>query len=174
MKPLLDTEELKELGRPIGDVRENKLQAYLNEVEQTIVKPAIGDALFLALHNEDIEPESDHDILLNGGEWTGAACGCADDGVHFFAGLKTAISYFVYAKLLMTGDIESTRYGFVQKEGAYSQSISQQQRVAAYNDAMEVGNAHLRDCVTYCKAHGMLGTRQRGASVAGMTIRKIG
>ena len=42
----------------------------------------------------------------------------------------------------------------------------------------EIVNEHLEldgdGAMTVCKAHGMLGTRQRGASVAGMTIRKIG
>lgn len=177
MTNLIETEMVKTLGRPLGDIKEDKLLAYIREVENTYIKPALGDTLFLALHADDIEIGSTYDLLLNGGEWndSDAVCGCGS-GVHFFSGLRTAIAYFVYAKTLMSADIESTRYGFVQKDGQYSQHVTQAQRTAAYNDAMEVGNTYLRECLEYCRAFELIqtGERRRVAATGGITIRKIG
>lgn len=177
MENLIETSQIKTLGRPLGDIKECKLLAYIREVENTYIKPALGDTLFLALHADNLEIGGTYDTLLNGGEWNAdnAVCGCGS-GVHFFSGLRTAIAYFVYAKTLMSADIESTRYGFVQKDGQYSEHVSQAQRTAAYNDAMEVGNTYLRECLEYCKAFGLIaqGERRRAASTGGFRIRKIG
>lgn len=176
MENLIETSQVKQLGRPLGDIKEDKLLAYIREVENTYIKPALGDTLFLALHADNLEIGGTYDTLLNGGEWNGEDAACACSGVHFFSGLRTAIAYFVYAKSLMSADIESTRYGFMQKDGMYSEHVSQAQRTAAYNDAMEVGHAYLRECLEYCNAFGLINTgeKRRAASTGGFRIRKIG
>lgn len=149
----------------------DKLLSYIMEVEQSIIKQAIGDSLFKDLHDPAKQEEGPYSTLLCGGEYTDK-CG----SFRSFSGLKVSIAYFVYVKTLMTGDIESTRFGFVQKDGQYSQHISSAQRSAAYNDAMEVAQCYLRECIDYCRVYNLIKTCEvrKGAASGGCIIRKIG
>lgn len=167
-KTLITVDEAKRLARPLL-MHDEKIIPFIVEVEQTQIKPAIGDSLFKDLH--DPEKEDLYSVLLSGGEFTDR-CG----NLRTFSGLKVAISYLVYVKTLMAGDVESTRFGFVQKDNLYSQHISSAQRSAAYNEAMEVAQCYLKECIEYCRCNGLIKTQEvrRGAANAGCIIRKIG
>ena len=163
MNHLIEVDELRTLGRPIGKhVSEDKLLAYITEVEQMSIKPSLGEALFRSLLDEGTDNE-DYRILLNGGSYEDE-CG----NVSSFMGLKVAISYFV--------DFESTRYGMVIKDGDYSTRISSKERSDCYNNTLEVANYYLAECVKYCKAKKLIKSKTNPSvvSTGGMTIRKIG
>jgi len=171
MNTLITEQEAKTLGRPLGDIKSDKIKAYICEVEQTQIKPAIGDQLYKDLFDEDKIEEEKYDTLLNGGEYEDRA------GIlRSFSGLKVAIAYYVYVKTLMSGDIESTRFGFVQKDSSYSQHISDAARSAAYNEAMEVARHYLGECITYAKIVDLIKAKEprKGTSSGGCIIRKIG
>lgn len=166
---LITTEEAKALGRPLL-MHNEKIEAFIVEVEQTQIKPAIGDQLFKDLHDPERSVEETLSVLLSGGEFADRS-----GSYRSLSGLKTAIAYLVYVKSLMAGDVESTRFGFMQKDGQYSQHISTAQRSAAYNEAMEVAQCYLRECLDYCRAKGLIkNATRRGATSAGCVIRKIG
>lgn len=179
MKHLLTIEELKTTGRPIGKVSEDKLNAFISEAEQLHIKPILGDELFLELMKEAETDDEDmqdttKQMLLNGGTYY-INNGTDRETIRSFMGLKVAISYFVNAQLLMVGDIESTRFGSVIKDGDYSSHISSKTRSDAYNNTLDVANSYLKECVDYCKAMGLI--RVAGKSkiaVGGITIKKIG
>lgn len=169
MEHLLTPEEVLKSGRPIGGkVDKEALLAYITEAEQLNIKPVLGDALFLDILSQ--EEDETYAMLLSGGTYT--AC---DGELYSFVGLKVALSYFVFAKFVMVGDFQTTRYGTVFKESDYSTHISSKERSDAYNDALEVGNCYLNDCVRYLKHKGKIkGTLGRQRASGGMTIRKIG
>lgn len=179
MKHLLTTTELKTLGRPIGQIAEDKLNAFISEAEQLHIKPILGDGLFLELLKEvDIEDEEKKDdikqMLLNGGTYY-IKKGTDKESIYSFMGLKVAISYFVYAQNLMVGDIESTRFGSVFKDNDYSTKLSSKERSDAYNNTLEIANAYLKECVDYCKANGLIKVAgQRKVAIGGITIKRIG
>ena len=162
---LITPEVLRKKGRPIGKVSNEQLEAYIAEVEQMFIKPTLGDELFLALlfGNYD-EEDMRYRILLDGGTYREEekVCGCVEKPViedyeeediqpdtRQIMGLRAAISYFVYAQNIMTGDFQSTRYGMVVKENEYSSHLSSKDRSDAYNNALEVANNYLRECVAY-------------------------
>lgn len=90
-------------------------------------------------------------------------------------GHRVALSYFVFAQNLMSGDIESTRFGSVIKNDDYSSRISSRERSDAYNNAMEVANAYLQECVAFCREVGLIKVvGKTKLAVGGVTIRKIG
>ena len=185
------------MGRPIGKVDNAQLEAYIEEVEQMYVKPTLGEELFLALLFRTYDAtDTRYDILLNGGGYKGAErvdpCSCdaplIDDygnevdsteqevspDTRYLTGLRTAMSYFVYAQNIMTGDFQSTRYGMVMKENDYSSHLSSKDRSDAYNNALEVANNYLRECVAYAKEVGLLKTTRRAYNSGSLRIRKIG
>lgn len=180
MTHILSVEQLRKLGRPIGKmVDSTKLEAFITEAEQLHVKPIIGDSLYLRLLSE-IEKEEikDRDILLllEGGKYNSKDYGKSkDDDVHLFMGLREALSYYVYAKNVMSGDIESTRFGMNIKENEYSNHVSDKSRSTLYNGIIEIAKSYLDECVAFCKICGLI--KEQGKSkvnIGGCTIRKIG
>ncbi len=180
MKHLLSTEQLRKLGRPIGKMVDNtKLDAFITEAEQLHIKPIIGDSLYLKilaeLEKENIE-NKEITLLLDGGNYNSKDYGKSDhDDVHCFMGLREALSYYVYAKNVMSGDIESTRFGMSIKENDYSSHVSDKSRSTLYNGIIEIAKGYLDECVTFCKVSGLI--KEQGKSkvnIGGCTIRKIG
>lgn len=170
MEHIITPEEVVKLGRPIGKVDDTKLLAYITEVEQMNIKPSLGDTLFLQL----LEQGEENDLfktLLNGGSYKDTI-----GQLKTFVGLKVTVSYFVYAQNVMSGDFHSTRYGMRLKEGDFSSGISSKERSDCYNNALEVAQHYLKECLAFCKANNLIrSARSRGvASTGGCTIRKIG
>lgn len=173
MKHLIKYKELLTIGRPLSkDIPTAKVEAFLTEAEQLHIKPILGDKLFSQLLRDKDEPFTDTrlETLLCGGSYT-TKC----EEYHSFMGLKYALSYFVYAQNLMSGDVESTRYGNMVKDGEYSTHISAKERSEAYNNALEVANAYLQECVAYARHSGLISaTSNKRYAVGGVTIRRIG
>lgn len=170
MEHIISPDEVVKLGRPIGKVEESKLLAFITEAEQMNIKPALGDALFLKILAEG-ESNDIYKLLLNGGTYNDC-----NGEMRSFMGLKVALSYYVYAQNVMTGDFQSTRFGTVLKQGDYSREISSKERSDCYNNALEVAHHYLKECVGYCKTKGLFKSNKsrRVVSTGGCIIRKIG
>lgn len=133
------------------------------------VKPVIGDELYLKLLEKG-DSEEDYKTLLNGGTYTDSR-----GNVFSFMGLRVAISYYVYAQNVMSGDFESTRYGMVLKDGDFSTRLSSKERSDCYNNALEVANTYLKDCLQFCKEKGLIKrASMKKAKTGSVIIRKIG
>lgn len=166
--------EAKTLGRPIGaKVGDAKIAAYIREVEQTVIRQGLGDSLFLKIKETDsLEAGESIVKLLEGGIYNDK-CG----NKRTFAGLKVTAAYYVYAANVMSGDFESTRYGMVLKDGAYSTGISSKERSDIYNSVIEIANSYMKDCIYYSRQAGLLDcgcTSGNKTAFGGLTIRKIG
>lgn len=165
---IITIEEAKTLGRPIGKVSDAKIECYISEVEQTIIKPAIGDDLFLQVKSADGDLSDDLQTLLSGGVYT------IRDQRRCFVGLKVAMAYFVCAQNVISGDFESTRYGMVVKQGEYSNHVTQSERSDLYNSIYATANAYLRECVAFLQAKGLIKGPQGSRGFGGSCIiRKI-
>lgn len=169
MEHLITPEEVGKYGRPLS-VRTDadKLTAYIVEAEQMNVKPVLGDELFLSILEKGEEDEI-LALLLSGGTYE------HDGKVYSFAGLKAAMSYYVFAKYLMVGDFNATRFGVTMKDDSYSTRISSAERSNAYSDTLEVANCYLQDCVSFCKRKGLMTGKVGNQKATGaVRIRKIG
>lgn len=168
MEHLTTLEAIRTSGRPIGKVDDARLTAYLTEAEQTFVKPLLGDALFLDVLAQGYDNE-DYATLLNGGTYE-----TEEEEKRSVIGLTTAISYYVYAQVIMTGDFQSTRYGMVVKQNDYSRQMSDKERSDAYGNTLEVAHNYLRECVRYCKDKKLIKKPGKVKGVGNVRIRKIG
>lgn len=144
---LITTEEVSKLSRDMSIHLDNsKIETYIRESESIDIKSALGDALFL-----DVKafPEK-YDILLNGGEYD-SECGIK----RSFAGLKSTLAYYTYARIVKNGDGNVTRFGFVNKDSEYSSRPDIKEKVMAYNDTFSIADRYLKECVLYlneCKS----------------------
>lgn len=144
---LITTEEVSELSRDMSiHLDKDKIETYIRESENIDIKSALGDALFL-----DVKEHSEKYLtLLNGGVYE---TGCGDRKV--FTGLKSALAYYAFARIVKNGDGNVTRFGFVNKEPEYSSRPDIKEKVMAYNDTFSIADRYLKECVQYlndCKS----------------------
>lgn len=95
----------------------------------------------------DPEPEPEpgpYDLLLNGGDYTDP-----NGGVHVFAGLRRALAYYSWGRLVKTGTNHLTRFGYVDKNDEYSHSTEAKERQIAYRDAFAVADEYIQECFVY-------------------------
>lgn len=168
MDYLIEIDEIIEYGRPLGKFDGKKLRAYIEEVEDVYIKKNIGNELYLKLKKD--KENDDYKKLLNGGEYTnrnGETCS--------FLGLKKAISYYVYAQVIMSGDVESTKTGIRLKDSDFSSRISSKERSDYYSNALEVANNYLKDCILFCKEKNLITFKSKNfVSNGSIIIKKIG
>lgn len=143
--PLLTAKEVPELSRDMSaHIDSKKVETYIRESENIDIKSALGDALFLAIKNN---PEKYAD-LLNGGTYKD--CG---GNTATFVGLKTALAYYTYARVVKNGDGNVTRFGFMNKDSEYSNKSDVREKTMAYNEAFSIADTYLKECLNYIVAN---------------------
>lgn len=169
METITTVEDVRLAGRPMKTVSEEQLSAFINEAENLYIKPLLSEKLYNDILSKGVALEP-YRTLYEGGVYN------STDGEQVsFMGLRVAISYYVYAQNIMSGDFQATRYGMVIKDNDYSQPLSDKSRSAAYNNALEIASAYMQDCLSYCRAMGLLdSTRRKTRSSGSVRIRKIG
>lgn len=119
---------------------EDKIETYIRESESIDIKSALGDAFYLDVREH---PEK-YALLLDGGTY---------EDKHgerkIFMGIKTALAYYTYARIVKNGDLNVTRYGLMQKEDEYSSRPDIKEKVMAYNDAFSIADRYLKECVMF-------------------------
>lgn len=126
---------LKNIGLPIGDIKTERIDAAISEAEMTVVKTAIGDDNYIALHDE-------------GGNWMNGGVVTGEDGrFHYIGGFAAAISYIAFAHLLRH-NLVATAFGTVQKQDEHSSHPDILEEAKYY---YHTGWTMLRDC---CAAKG--------------------
>lgn len=143
-KHLIDAHDVGRYARPC-DMDEHIIYRAIEEAELLDVRPKIGDALFMRLLDSTSE---DNNTLLDGGDYTDR-CGNA----RGFVGVRRALAYYVWARLVKTGVNHLTRFGFVQKRDEYSDTTDYKERQVAYNDAFAIADEYMRGCIDYIEAH---------------------
>lgn len=142
MQPYLITyNEAHTLARKMSvHVENDKIDVFIREAEDMDIKPVLGDSLLLAVKANP----SRFQTLLNGGSYV--------DGMgrkKSISGLKSALSYFVYARFVRNNDGNVTRVGFVNNNNDYSSRVMDAERERAYNDSVAIGQRYLKECMEF-------------------------
>lgn len=137
---LLTPNEVSLLARPVYS-DEQKAMRYIYEAEQNNLKPAMGDDAYLrAKRNRTAETE----MLLKGGTYTDE-----DGRERHFAGLKRALAYYTYSRLVESSNIELTRQGVVNRRSDYSDEADRQERIEASRETYAIADRYLKECLAY-------------------------
>ena len=138
---LITTDEVSKLARTMSvQIDTEKIETYIRESENIDVKSALGDALFL-----DVKEHPDNYSELLDGSSYDVECG----GRRSFVGLKAALAYYTYARIVKNGDGSVTRLGFMHKDNEYSSHSDFKEKLMAYNDAFSIADRYLKECVRY-------------------------
>lgn len=152
---IITPEEVDILARPCTADEDVALN-YIEESEMQDIKPIIGDALFFDVANN----QDKYKELLDGGMYEAAG------QEYGFAGLKRTLAYYAWARMVKCGTHHLTRYGFVNKNGDYSQSVEWRERQAAYNDAYAVADGYMRECLAYLTAKGLMKSQDNVSKIS--------
>lgn len=164
---LITTSEVMTLARDMSNhVDKSKIEVYLRESENIDIKNALGDSLFLDLK----EHPDKYKTLLEGGVYETEY---GDKKV--LTGLKSALAYYTFARLVKNGDGNVTRFGFVNKESDYSSHSEFREKLMAYNDAFDVANKYLKECVIYLNCNKNLFPlyKGNGGIMANKTVYRV-
>lgn len=167
MKHLITVEEWRALVRATSKhVDEDEIEVFIGECEDMFIVPAIGVTLYEALvayeakdvvaWDEDFAfsfvdgtfklSTEDVGLLLDGGYYDGQC------GRMRCKGLKTALAYFVYAKVARNDGAIINRGGYMQHTDEYAQRLDDKQKVNRYNDIMGIAESYLSGCLLYVKS----------------------
>ena len=125
---------------------EAKIKPIIAEVEQTDIKPQLGEIFYNKLlkyvdSHETAIPELDK--LLIGGEYT------YEDNEYSFAGLESAIAYYVNAELMDTQAGFLAVTGYRAGNDTYSSMADYKDRRNNYDKIRAVAESYMKDCLVY-------------------------
>lgn len=140
---LISRADIDRLARPcLAD--DIEAERFIAEAELIDLAPQIGGELFAEIKSH---PE-DHRGLLDGGAWEDD-CG----KMRMFAGLRTSLAYYAFARIVRNAGQIATRFGYTEKRDEYSNQVELRQRTAQANEAYTIAVEHLRNCMDYMRAN---------------------
>lgn len=160
-QPLLTVDQFRELARPTSThLNEDDVLSYVRECEDELIIPAIGWANFkssLGLREWDntFDDSFIPDLWLDGGEWEHKEKdenGEEYDKLYYCCGVRKALAYFVYAKILRADGTILSRAGTMRHRDDYSDHIDDPQ-IKQYNDVMNMAERYLNECLQYLQVH---------------------
>lgn len=144
---------IKALRDIAANVKDARLEPYIQEVEDAYIMPALGAELYERLSTQ-AEPTADDTILLDGNYYDGPK------GREYCHGIRKATAYFAYSRMLNNQQVNVTAFGIVTKTGSYSQPAEAALIEKASIDAIKMGELCLASCIKFlhrndecCKGH---------------------
>lgn len=116
---------------------EQKVMRYISEAEQINIKPKLGDDLFLRLK------AGKEYLLLNGGTYE-------RNGKRYqLNGIKKALAYYTYSRLLESSSVDLTRQGVVNRRSEYSDEASREELLSASRETYTIADRYMDECLLY-------------------------
>lgn len=140
---IITMEDIQRVRPLANNLCEAKVEIYIREAEHLDVLPILGAALYARLDQGEGLTEQEM-TLLEGGEYN-ADCG----GVRHIQGVKVALAYFAYARLVRNNQVNVTPYGVVTKVGDESNPTEYRTVAAVCADAQNIGEALLAEAMRY-------------------------
>ena len=138
---LITREDIDKECRPCN-AQDALVDRCIEEAQNLDIIPAIGAEWWLRVLNRD---EDGVALLL----WEGGIYRDTCGNAHIFAGLRKALLYYAYGRIVRSSGGVSTRFDFVVKADQYSDSADLQAKVQAYNEAFANADNYKAQCLAY-------------------------
>jgi hypothetical protein len=175
---IIKPEDIKKV-RPIANniIEVKRIEPYIHEAETLDVMPSIGiglyeqftsDGFIEAMRNDDsamIITNSGKEIVMTAEQWREILDGCYytckegscdSDSKRYSGGLRAAISYLSYSRMLPNQPINVTAFGVVNKTTALSDPVDEKTLFRATNEAKKIGLEYLRQSVDLLRCKGFI------------------
>lgn len=141
MQNLVTAKEVALLARPISSgTSEAKIETYTREVEQLYIKPILGVEMLVDILSQDDLTMTQATRRLLYGDAT-------------FAGLKTAVAYYAWARIVKNNSVNVTRHGVVIKNDEQSHSIDFKSILKIHDEAVEYADKCMVEVTAFIIKH---------------------
>lgn len=140
-KLLITREDIDRECRPCN-AQDALVDRCIEEAQNLDIIPAIGADWWLRVLDRNDDTVAT--LLWEGGIYRDT-CGNA----HIFAGLRKALLYYAYGRIVRSSGGVATRFDFVVKADQYSDSADLQAKVQAYNEAFANADTYKAQCIAY-------------------------
>lgn len=140
-KLLITREDIDRECRPCN-AQDALVDRCIEEAQNLDIIPAIGADWWLRILDRNDDAVAT--LLWEGGIYRDT-CGNA----HIFAGLRKALLYYAYGRIVRSSGGVATRFDFVVKADQYSDSADLQAKVQAYNEAFANADTYKAQCLAY-------------------------
>ncbi len=138
---LITREDIDKECRPCN-AQDALVDRCIEEAQNLDIIPAIGADWWMRVLNRDDDAVAA--LLWEGGIYKDN-CGNS----HIFAGLRKALLYYSYARVVRSSGGVSTRFDFVVKADQYSDSADLKAKVQAYNEAFATADGYKAQALAY-------------------------
>ena len=121
--------------------KDEEFNRFIREAQMFDLKGLVCESFFQDLTSET--PVRDYTLLLEGGSYT------FEGKKYEFAGLKTVLSYFAYARYIFVGHQVDTPMGIKVKENQDGEAISQNERRDVRTMYKQQADLLWQDCERY-------------------------
>ena len=161
---LITREDIDKECRPCN-AQDALADRCIEEAQNLDIIPAIGAEWWLRILDRNDDAVAT--LLWEGGIYRDT-CGNA----HIFAGLRKALLYYAYGRIVRNSVGVATRFGFQVKADQYSDEAEQSQKTQAYNEAFAIADGYKAQALAYlntseaCCKRKMINNR--------LSVKKIG
>lgn len=169
MRNFITYEDISLLARPCTTEPE-LAEAMIAEAQRVELKPRLGDALYVAVGEDD--KDGRFRTLLDGGQWKDR-CGAT----RLLTGLKTALAYYALARIIRDGNIMPSTYGAVIKDDQYSADPERTERQRQYRELFAQADTYMAEVLHYLTQNCALFPEYKAAGTMRsnrMTVKTIG
>lgn len=138
-RPFITPQDISLLARPCY-ADEAKVLAYIYEAEQNNIKTKIGDDLFLRLK------DGENPLLLEGGIYE-------KNGKRYqLNGIKKALAYYAYSRLLESGSVNLTRQGVVNRRSDDANAVNEDNIIKISRETYAIADRYMQEVMDYLGA----------------------
>lgn len=147
MDRLISLSTIQEFRSVSSNLGTDRIDHLIEEAQEFDIKPILGPALYLAFINGlAMSPQTTiYDDLFNGKTYL-------DKGIQeniSFKGVRAALAYYSYARLLLNQDLHVTASGLVSKEEQWSKSAEEKRIQAQVSAARAAAGALENDYIKF-------------------------
>lgn len=172
---ITNSSDIREI-RPISDNKNDskRIDPYIIEIEETILCESIGASIYEQLVSSPQEESititntvgkditlsvADVKSLFSGGYYSFAECGI--NKRKMTSGIKKAVSYLAYSRIVRNDQLNLTAFGTVVKQGQFSEPADYKIISMSASDAEKTGIFHLKTVVDFLKDKNIIGIHKR-------------
>lgn len=137
---LVTQEEINNEARPCK-AQQELADRCIEEAQMLDIKPNVGDDIYMRLFDtsDDVAQQL----------WHG--CTYTDDcgKTRIFAGVRKALLYYAYGRIVRASGGVVTRFDYVTKRGEYSNSASDKTKQSAYSEAFAIADGYMAQALDF-------------------------
>lgn len=135
---------IKQTVKQISEhIDQERINNAITEAEELDLSPIIGEQVYISILEKNGIYTGDYKSLMDGVvyEYEGEK--------YQLRGIKVALCYFAYSRLIKGIDNNLSRSGFLQKDSDYSVHAIIKERLVASNEAKEIGTTYALKCLDF-------------------------